>query len=145
MNVGDVDKACKSNAGGWTLEVRYWLCNNNYMGNFKNLDVYKRAHELFPKVYKIVRSWEKVDQHEIGGQIIRAANSIHANLAEGHSKSTKDFKRYISIAIGSCDELRSHIQDAMNVDLIDVKTCKELIEEYEIVGKQLTRLKQSLR
>ena len=120
------------------------MLDNTGMKNFLELDVYKRSSGLFPKVYKIVRSWNRDDQKELGSQLIRSANSIHANIAEGFSKSRKDFARYISTSIGSCDETRSHIIDALNIGLIDETLMKNLIAEYEIVGKQLTKLKQFL-
>jgi len=143
MNAGGVDKACKSNAGGWTLETRSWKRYNVVVKNFQDLDVYKRASELFPRIYRLVRSWSAFDQRELGSQLIRAANSIHANLAEGFSKSEKDFKRYIGTAIGSCDEVVSHLTDAHHINLITEQEKQELVGEYEVVGKQLTRLKQS--
>jgi len=113
------------------------------MNNFCNLEVYKRSSVLFPKIYKIVKTWSVSDQRELGGQIIRSANSIHSNIAEGYNKTENDFKRYLSISIGSCDELISHINDAYNIGLIDQKIKENLIDEYTIVGKQLTRLKQN--
>ena len=75
--------------------------------------------------------------------MIRATNSIHANIAEGYSKTPNDFRRYISNSIGSCDELISHVHDACNIGLITNDVKEELINEYIIVGKQLTRLKQN--
>jgi four helix bundle protein len=75
--------------------------------------------------------------------MIRSANSVHANIAEGFSKTPNDFKRYLGNTIGSCDELVSHIYDAYNVNLLNETDKNFLIEEYEIVGKQLTRLKQN--
>ena len=113
------------------------------MKNFQDLDVYQRASTLFPRVYKLVRSWSIADQKELGSQIIRAANSIHANIAEGYSKTPNDFKRYLGIAIGSCDELVSHFNDAYQVGLLEQENYKSLIAEYAVVGKQLTRLKQN--
>ena len=112
------------------------------MQNFKDLEVYQRAQTLFPKIYRVVRSWEPLDQRELGSQMIRAANSIHANIAEGCGKTPNDFKRYLTIAIGSCDELVSHIHDAGNIGLMTLEMMNEFIREYTIVGKQLTRLKQ---
>ena len=114
-----------------------------FMKNFRDLDVYKRASALFPKVYRLARSWNVYDQRELGSQIIRAANSIHANIAEGYSKTPNEFKRYLTTAIGSCDELVSHLNDAHNVGLIDGKTTQEFVKSYEVVGKQLTKLKQN--
>ena len=113
------------------------------MSNFQDLEVYQRSSKLFPKIYRMVRSWNQVDQRELGSQIIRAANSIHANIAEGYGKSPNEFKRYLTTAIGSCDELVSHITDASNVKLVADADKKNLISEYIIVGKQLTRLKQN--
>ncbi len=138
-----MDKACKSNAGDWTLESRDWL--NTYMGSYQELEVYKRAQQLFPRVYALVRNWNQLDQREIGSQLIRSANSIHANIAEGHGKSRSEFIRYIGIAIGSCDETRSHLQDARNIGILESSTHEELLREYIIVGKQLMRLKQALK
>ncbi len=110
--------------------------------DYRKLDVYQRAHALFPKIYRLVRTWKQIDQREIESQIIRAANSIHANIAEGSNKSVPDFKRYISIAIGSCDELVSHINDAVSIGLVNSTVGEQLVDDYRIVGKQLTRLKQ---
>ena len=114
-----------------------------HMRSYNELDAYKRASALFPKIYRLVRSWKPLDQRELGSQMIRAANSIHANVAEGFGKTVPDFKRYLGTAIGSCDELRSHIVDARNIDLIDQKSAEMLLREYDIVGKQLMRLKQN--
>ena len=113
------------------------------MKNYRDLEAYQRASSLFPQIYRLVRSWKPLDQRELGSQVIRAANSIHANIAEGFGKTPADFKRYIAIAIGSCDELRSHINDARNIELIDSKSAEALLREYDIVGKQLMRLKQA--
>ena len=111
--------------------------------DYRSLEVYQRAQSLFPKIYRLVRSWKEIDQRELGSQMIRAANSIHANIAEGSTKSSPDFKRYLSNAIGSCDEIVSHINDATSVGLMTKTTSGELIEAYKIVGKQLMRLKQN--
>ena len=111
--------------------------------NYRELEVYQRANTLFPKIYRLVRSWKQIDQQEIGSQMVRAANSIHANIAEGSTKSVPDFKRYLGNAIGSCDELVSHITDAVNIGLMNKTVSDKLIDEYRIVGKQLMRLKQN--
>ena len=113
------------------------------MKSYRDLDAYQRAQKLFPIVYRLVRTWPVADQRELGSQMIRAANSIHANIAEGFGKTPNDFKRYLTTAMGSCDELVSHIIDANNVGLVDGKTKEHLIAEYIIVGKQMNKLKQN--
>jgi four helix bundle protein len=111
--------------------------------NYNTLDVYKLASMLFPEVYRLVRTWDWIDQRELGSQMIRAANSIHANVAEGSNKSAQEFKRYLTTAIGSCDELISHITDAGNVQLIDTAQKQRLLDQYTIVGKQLMQLRKN--
>ena len=111
--------------------------------SFHDLEVYQRASDLFPTVYKTVRSWSALDQRELGSQMIRAANSIHANIAEGFTKTPNDFKRFLGIAIGSCNELMSHIIDAHRIQLIGEEDKIKLLHEYNIVVKQLVRLKQN--
>ena len=113
------------------------------MKSFRDLEVYQRASKLFPKIYKTVRSWNLNDQREIGSQLIRAANSIHANIAEGFGKTPADFKRYSGNSLGSCDELVSYLTDAHNIGIIVKDMFDELIAEYAIVGKQLNKLKQN--
>ncbi len=113
------------------------------MKGFQDLEVYRRASELFPKVYRLVRTWDHIDQREIGSQMIRAANSIHANIAEGYAKTPNDFKRYLNNAIGSTNEMISHCKDVGGIGLIDEKLANEFVQEYEIIVKQLVRLKQN--
>jgi len=91
----------------------------------------------------MVRGWKVTDQRELGSQLIRASNSIHANIAEGYGKSPQGFKRYLDLSLGSCDEVCSHLTDALNVGLISQESYNEFITKYEIVGKQLTKLKQN--
>ena len=110
---------------------------------YQNLRVYQQAQGLFPKIYKIVRSWPEKDQRELGSQIIRAANSIHSNIAEGYGRnSVKEFKRYLGNSLASCDEILSHVTDAKNVDLLSQDDFDFLFNEYTAVGKQLFRMRE---
>ncbi len=113
--------------------------------NFQDLNVYKQSSSLFPRIYNLVKSWQIFDQRHLGAQLIRATNSIHANIAEGQSKTTKDYMRFISISIGSCDEVRSHLLDSLNVGLITKAVYESFDRELISIGKQLTNLKKSLQ
>ena len=112
------------------------------MKNYADLEVFQRSKKLYPQVYAMVRAWRDIDQRELGSQIVRAANSIHANIAEGFGKSPAEFKRYLATALGSCDELRSHLSDAHAVKLLSSKDMQMYLDEYTIVGKQLNKLRQ---
>jgi len=75
-------------------------------------------------------------------QVCRSANSIHANIAEGYGRSTAEFKMYLTRSLGSCNETVSHITDALNSKFGKIDLGNELVREYEIVGKQIYRLRE---
>ena len=111
---------------------------------YQNLRVYQQAQALFPIIYKLVRKWPEKDQRELGSQIIRAANSVHSNIAEGYGRnSAKEFKRYLGNSLASCDEIISHLTDAKNVELLQQDQFDNLFSEYTAVGKQLFRLREN--
>ena len=104
---------------------------------------YQRSKSLYPKTVKLAKSFSALGFH-LRDQLCRAANSIHANIAEGFGRSAKEFKMYLTRALGSCNETISHLEDAINAEFVNNKNeAKELIEEYTVVGKQIYRLRQS--
>ncbi|OGF73081.1 hypothetical protein A3C05_04855 [Candidatus Giovannonibacteria bacterium RIFCSPHIGHO2_02_FULL_45_40] len=109
--------------------------------HFSDLDVYKRAQGLYPKVVEFSRSFPKEGFH-LRDQVCRSANSIHANIAEGYGRSTAEFKMYLTRSLGSCNETVSHITDALNSKFGKIDLGNELVREYEIVGKQIYRLRE---
>ena len=75
------------------------------MKNFKELIVWKKAHQHALLIYKYTETFPKEEQFGIISQIRRAAVSIPANIAEGCGKSTqKDFANYLQISLGSAQE-----------------------------------------
>jgi four helix bundle protein len=55
--------------------------------------------DLVDAVYALARGFPKNEDYRLSSQLIRAAISIPANIAEGHSRATrKDYAHFISIA-----------------------------------------------
>lgn len=55
-------------------------------------DVYKLAIKLADKIWNDYDNWDIKTQHTIGYQIIRSADSISANLAEGFGRYSNPTK-----------------------------------------------------
>lgn len=109
--------------------------------HFNDLEVYQRAQRLYPKIIEFVRKFPKEGFH-LRDQLARSANAIHSDIAEGFGRSPAEFKMYLTRALGSCNETISQITDALSVGFGDRKFGEKLIREYEIVGKQIYRLRE---
>jgi four helix bundle protein len=73
--------------------------------NFENLEIYRLAEQLGDEIWRIVARWERLAQTTLGSQMIRAADSVGANIAEGTGRTTyRDNRRFIGMARGSLYE-----------------------------------------
>jgi four helix bundle protein len=82
---------------------------------FENFRVYQLAEELSDVCWKIVGMWESFAQITVGRQLVTAADSVGANIAEGSGrKSFADNKRVATIARGSLYELKHWLRRAYN-------------------------------
>lgn len=106
----------------------------------KDLDVFQRSKKLCPKLVEYAKRFPR-EGWFLRDQICRSGNSITGNIAEGYGRSTAEFKQYLTRSLGSCNETVNHLEDAINVSFGDKKEGLFLIGEYEIVGKQLYRLR----
>ncbi len=75
--------------------------------NFENLEIYQISEKLTDEIWNIVIRWNNLAQDTVGKQIIRSADSIGANIAEGSGRgSTVDNRRFLRMARGSLYETR---------------------------------------
>ena len=67
--------------------------------NFEKLQVYQLSEKLADNVWNIVIAWDSFARDTVGKQIVRAADSIGANISEGSSRgSIQDNRRFVRIA-----------------------------------------------
>jgi four helix bundle protein len=102
------------------------------MTNFENLRVYKLAEELADEIWKIVLRWDTFARDTVGRQIVRSADSIGANIAEGTGRHNfQDNQRFVKIARGSLNETQHFLRRAFKRNLLtpaDVKKIKPLVD-----------------
>ena len=84
----------------------------------------------------------KEERHGITDQIRRAAVSISLNIAEGYAKkeSQAEFKRFLTIAQGSTNEVSVLLDFAKDLEMLEGLTYEKARAEYEEIGKMLTGL-----
>jgi four helix bundle protein len=81
------------------------------MQDFRKLLVWGRAHALALGIRRVARAFPRTDYGSLRTQMIRAADSIAANIVEGCGAATrKEFARFLDISIKSAIELEYHRQ-----------------------------------
>ena len=76
------------------------------MQDFRNLSVWRLAHELTLAAYRETSRFPSSEQFGLTSQMRRSAASIATNIAEGCGRgSDADFGRFLQIALGSASEL----------------------------------------
>jgi len=86
---------------------------------FEDLRVYQLAEEMADFVWEVVIQWDRLAQDTVGKQLIKAADSIGANIAEGTGRgSFADNKRFAKIARGSLFEVKHWLRRAYKRKLL---------------------------
>ena len=115
--------------------------------SFEELDVFKRSYRISLDIHSESLKWPQIEQYALGDQVRRANKSIPANIAEGFGKqrsSSKEFKRYLVIAIGSADEMRVWCRYCLDLGYIDETMWRRWSDEYREIAKMLQGLINSL-
>jgi len=114
----------------------------------EDLIIYKRALALLRPIYKLVDLLPK-QEFQLKKQLCNAAKSISAQITEGFAKkdSQIEFKRFLFMALGSSDEVVTHLRQIKLLSFPNVKkiTCDALINYYKVESKQLNALIQKIK
>jgi four helix bundle protein len=88
--------------------------------DFENLKVYKLSEALADEIWDVVLGWERFARDTVGSQIVRAADSIGANVAEGSGRgSFQDNRRFVRMARGSLKETQHFLRRAYKRKLLN--------------------------
>jgi four helix bundle protein len=100
---------------------------------FQELRVYQLSEQLADDIWKIVEGWNFFAKDTIGKQIVRSADSIGANIAEGVGRgSFQENRRFIKIARGSLNETQHWLRRAYTRNLLtteQINAIKTIINE----------------
>jgi len=100
---------------------------------FESLRVYQLSEKLSDEVWRMVKGWDFLAKDTVGRQLIRAADSIGANIAEGTGRgSFQDNRRFVRNARGSLYETRHWLRRAHKRRLLSgaaVSAIRPLLDE----------------
>ena len=112
---------------------------------FEDLQAWQRARELTRAIYTLTRTRDFDRDFALARQMQRAAVSIMANLAEGFDRhGAAEFHRFVTLAHGSCSELKSHLYVALDLGYTTEAEHGRLLQLANKVDKIVRALRASL-
>ena len=96
--------------------------------NFENLRIYKLSEELADQLWKIVVRWDILARETVGKQLVRAGDSVGANIAEGSGRGADpEIRRFLRMARGSLYETQHWLRRAYRRRLLNEKQVNALL------------------
>jgi four helix bundle protein len=111
------------------------------MKNFRDLQVWHKAHSLTLASYRITSTFPKQEMYGLTSQMRRCAASVAANIAEGCGKrGNGEFYRFLNVALGSASELEYHFLLARDLDFVTEESYKHLNHSVIEIKRMLASL-----
>ena len=94
---------------------------------FENLEIYQLSEKLSDGIWLMVTGWDYLAKGTVGKQIVRSADSVGANIAEGTGRgSYKDNQRFVKIARGSLYETKHWLRRCYQRKLMTEQNVNDL-------------------
>jgi four helix bundle protein len=107
----------------------------------RDLVVWQKGMLLACLVYGLAAHMPKHEQFGLTSQMVRAAVSVPANIAEGNSRpSRKDYARFVGIARGSISELDTLLILSVDCSVLGKEAVAPAATLCDEVGRMLTAL-----
>ncbi len=129
-----------------SILIKKTQLNKVNMHNYKNLKIWHEAMDLVVEIYSITANFPKHEQYGLTSQLRRATTSIPSNIAEGTSrKSVKEFKHFLSIALGSSFEVTTQIEIAFRLKILDLEKRDALIHLNDLLQKRIQTFSNQIK
>jgi len=111
----------------------------------EELNVYRLSMEMAEKVWEIVLVWDYFTKDIVGKQLVRAADSIAANLSEGYGRfHFKENTNFCYYSRGSLYETKTWLTKAHNRKLISDQDFESFNNNIDNIGVKLNNYIKSI-
>lgn len=112
---------------------------------FEDLEVYRLSEDVADGIWDVVVAWPAFARDTVGKQVVRAADSIGVNIAEGAGRGTyQDNRRFVCYARGSMNETRHFLRRAFRRKLLTQEQIDRFAPLLGELGPRLNRYLQSI-
>lgn len=115
--------------------------------SYEDLKIYSLAKQLAVRLHKItVEKLPKFEMFEEGSQVRRSSKSIVSNIVEGFGRRRykNEFVRFLTYAIASCDETKTHLQMLYETKSLNEDEFAGIFSDCEELGAKLYRFRAAV-
>jgi four helix bundle protein len=106
--------------------------------NLDDLEVYQLAENFSDEIWSLVGDWDYFAKDTVGKQIVRSADSIGANIAEGYGRyHYKENRNFCYFSRGSIIETKGWLRKSKIRKLIAVEQFDILFEKLQTIHLKL--------
>ncbi len=103
-----------------------------------DLEIYREAMEVGEEIWSMVTNWDFFAKDTVGKQIVRAADSVAANLAEGYGRfHFKENQKFCYYSRGSAEETQTWLEKAARRNLVERESARSLYDRIETLKKRI--------
>lgn len=112
---------------------------------FRDLRVWQSGMDLVVAIYDVTRLLPQSETYALSNQAQRAAVSVPANIAEGHTRHhLREYLHFLSIARSSLAELGTYVEVMERLKYVPVERTQQLLHHADALNRQLLALRDSL-
>jgi four helix bundle protein len=118
---------------------------NERVSRFEELIAWQKARALTSQIYRVTEEGRFGRDFGLKDQIRRAAVSIMSNIAEGFERGRPtEFHQFLSVAKGSCAELRTQLYVALDAGYVTQSSFDDLMAKAVEVGRIVGGLRSAV-
>lgn len=103
-----------------------------------DLEIYREAMEVGEEIWSMVTNWDFFAKDTVGKQIVRAADSVAANLSEGYGRfHFKENQKFCYYSRGSAEETQTWLEKAARRNLVERESARSLYDRIETLKKRI--------
>jgi four helix bundle protein len=113
-----------------------------YVGSYKELEVYKVSRQLSREIFSIKKGFPRDEMFSLTDQIRRSSRSIGAQIAEAWAKRRyeKHFVSKLTDADGEQQETQHWIETALDCSYLSQEVANNLLKYCSSIGKMLNSM-----
>jgi four helix bundle protein len=114
--------------------------------SLEDFELLRQSENVCDEIWELIKNWHRFDREVVGSQLVRAADSIGANIAESHGRYHYGEKiQFLLYARGSLTEAQYWLRRCSARNLIPADECDKQIAELEALARNMNGYTNYLR